>query len=54
MKSQEQLAREAANAYKREWAKRNPEKVKAAQRRYWTKRAKEMEGEKDGEHKTCG
>lgn len=36
-------AREASNAYKREWAKRNPDKVKAAQERYWVKKAKERE-----------
>ena len=32
-------ARKARNAYKREWAKKNPDKVMAQQERYWTKRA---------------
>lgn len=32
-------AKEARRAYKRAWAKRNPDKVKAAQERYWTKKA---------------
>lgn len=36
-------AREARNAYKREWNKRNREKVRAAQERYWEKKAKEAE-----------
>ena len=36
-------AREAANAYKRAWNKRNPEKNKEYQRRYWAKKAKEMD-----------
>ena len=29
----------ARRAYKRDWAKRNPDKVRAAQERYWTKQA---------------
>lgn len=32
-------AKEAQRAYKREWARRNPEKVKAQQARYWEKKA---------------
>lgn len=32
-------AKEARRAYKRAWAKANPEKVKEAQRKYWEKRA---------------
>ena len=36
-------AREAANAYKREWNKRNPEKNKEYQRRYWAKKAAEAQ-----------
>lgn len=35
-------AREARRAYKREWNKRNRDKVKAAQARYWDKRAQRM------------
>lgn len=34
---------EARRAYKREWAKRNPEKVRQAQERYWLKKAAEAE-----------
>lgn len=37
-----EAAREARNAYKRKWAKDNPEKVKAATRRYWEKKAQEV------------
>ena len=33
-------AREARRAYKREWNRRNPDKVKAAQERYWIRKAK--------------
>lgn len=36
-------ALEARRAYKRKWAKENPDKVKAAQERYWTKKAAEMQ-----------
>lgn len=34
-----EAAREARRAYKRQWAKNNPDKVKAMQERYWAKRA---------------
>lgn len=33
-----EAAREARNAYRRKWAKENPEKVKAANCRYWEKK----------------
>ena len=32
-------ALEARRAYKRQWAKNNPDKVKAQQERYWSKKA---------------
>lgn len=32
-------AKEARRAYKREWNRRNRDKVKAAQERYWSRRA---------------
>jgi hypothetical protein len=34
-------AREARRAYKREWNRANRDKVKAAQARYWDKKARE-------------
>lgn len=43
MTEEEKLAiRNAKNAYLSEWRRRNPEKVKAAQERYWLKRAEEI------------
>ena len=33
-------AKEARRAYKRKWARENPEKVKEYQARYWEKKAK--------------
>lgn len=33
-------AKEMRRAYKREWNRRNPDKVKAAQERYWIRKAK--------------
>lgn len=36
-------AAEARRAYKREWARRNPDKVKAAQERYWQKKARQIQ-----------
>jgi len=35
----------ARRAYQREWAKKNPEKVKAAQERYWAKKAEQAAAE---------
>lgn len=35
-------AREIKNKYLREWRKKNPDKVKAANARYWEKKAAEM------------
>ena len=32
-------AREARRTYKREWNRKNPDKVKAAQARYWERKA---------------
>ncbi|AGF59446.1 hypothetical protein B0P06_002215 [Clostridium saccharoperbutylacetonicum] len=34
-------AKEQRNAYMKEWRKKNKEKVKAAQDRYWNKKAKQ-------------
>lgn len=34
-------AAEARREYKRNWAKKNPDKVRAQQERYWAKRAAE-------------
>lgn len=42
-KGMSEAAREARNAYKRKWAKDNPDKVKAANRRYWERKAQEAE-----------
>ena len=42
-------ARKARNEYYREWRKKNPEKVKQAQERYWKKKAKEMQAEAEAE-----
>lgn len=36
-------AAEARRQYKRAWAKRNPEKIREYQERYWNKRAEETE-----------
>lgn len=36
-------ALEARRAYKREWAKRNPDKVRAMQERYWQRKAEQIE-----------
>lgn len=38
-------ARQARNAYKREWAQKNPDKIKAQQERYWNRKAEQAAGE---------
>lgn len=50
MENKEQLAREARNAYQREWARKNRDKVKATQQRYWIKRAAQEIDKGGGEH----
>lgn len=36
-------AAEARKAYKREWAKKHPDKIRAYQQRYWNKKAEQAE-----------
>lgn len=43
-----EAAKEARRAYKRAWNKANPDKVKAAQERYWTRKAEQAEMEARG------
>ncbi|MFE4880728.1 hypothetical protein [Bacillus mycoides] len=38
----ETAAREAKNAYMREWRAKNKDKVKATQERYWQRQAKKL------------
>ena len=45
-------AKEARRAYKREWNRANKEKVKAAQARYWERKAAEMAAAKETEDQT--
>ena len=39
----DEKAREARRAYKREWNRKNRDKVRAAQERYWARKAAQME-----------
>lgn len=44
----EQKARELQREYQRQWRKKNPDKVREKNRRYWEKKAREQaEGEVD-------
>lgn len=45
-------ARAAQRAYRKEWARRNPDKVKAQQERYWQRRAERMAQEAAQERQT--
>lgn len=39
----DEKAKEARRAYRREWAKKNPDKIRAIEERYWTKKAQAAE-----------
>ncbi len=39
--TKKEMAAEARRAYKRAWNRKNPDKVRAAQDRYWEKKAAE-------------
>ncbi len=41
-KTLEQKAREAQRDYQRQWRKRNPDKVREKNRRYWEKKAQQQ------------
>ena len=40
---QREAARQAKNAYLRSWRKKNPDKFKAQQDRYWARKAEQMQ-----------
>lgn len=43
--SLEERAKQAQREYARKWRANNPDKVKAAQARYWQRKAAELEAE---------
>lgn len=43
----QELKREARREYAREWRKRNPERVKATQERYWMRKAAEIAAKRE-------
>lgn len=43
----QELKREARREYAREWRKRNPERVKATQERYWLRKAAEIAAKRE-------
>lgn len=43
-----EAAKEAKNKYKREWRKNNPEKVRAANERYWEKKVRKESEQQQG------
>ena len=49
MSNNETAAAEARRAYKREWARKNPDKVKAAQERYWKKKAAQIQEQQEAQ-----
>lgn len=42
-------AKEARRAYKREWNRKNRDKVKAAQERYWNRKAEAAQNQQEQE-----
>ena len=49
MQTDRDMIRAAQRDYHRAWRAKNPEKVKAAQQRYWLKKAKAADSGSDGE-----
>ena len=49
--SEKQAAREARNAYAREWRRKNPDKVRANNQAYWARKAKREESARKMEGK---
>lgn len=47
MKDMQELKREVRREYMREWRKNNPDKLKAAQERYWLKKAAEIAAKRE-------
>ena len=47
-----EAAKQARREYKREWNRRNRDKVKAAERRYWERKAADSQEAKANEHET--
>lgn len=43
----QELKKQARREYIREWRRRNPEKVQAAQERYWAKKALEIAAKRE-------
>lgn len=41
------LKKEARREYMREWRKKNPEKLRAVQERYWTRKAAEIAAKRE-------
>lgn len=52
MTATQDAIRKAQAEYRREWRKKNPDKVKAAQDRYWTKKAQELQAKKEAQNGT--
>lgn len=52
VKSEE--ARKAQAEYMREYRRRNPDKIREANRRYWEKKAKKQEAAKDADNGKAG
>ena len=48
--SEEQEIREARAAYAREYRRKNPDKIRAIQNRYWAKRAEKKQKEEGVQH----
>ncbi len=44
-----EAAKAARRAYQREWARKNPEKIKAQQERYWARKAAQQQTQQNRE-----
>lgn len=50
---EQELVRKAKAAYMRDWRKKNPEKVKANNQRYWAKRGLELQNKEEEVCRKC-
>lgn len=53
MKDLSEDAKEERRRYKREWNRKNPDKVKAAQRRYWERKAQNRQDRQTQDAENC-
>lgn len=52
--TQREAIKQARREYQREWRRKNPDKVKAAQERHWLRKAAQLAKEQEAENERAG